>query len=111
MVTQQPSTFTLITGANSGIGLELARQAAADGRNLILVAQNAESLEAAASELERSVTVHTIAEDLCRPGAAQRVRDRVQTLGAEVDCLINDAGVGDYGAFAESDLARQEAMI
>src|SRR5262245_18715833 len=105
------SGFTLVTGSNSGIGLELARQAAADGRNLILVAQNAESLEAAASELERSVTVHTIAEDLSRPGAALRVRDRVQTLGTEVNCLINDAGFRDHGPFADSDLARQEAMI
>ncbi len=105
------SRFTLITGANSGIGLELAREAAADRHDLILVARNAESLEAAAHELGRSITVHTIAEDLSQPGAAQRVWDRVQSLGAEVDCLINDAGFGDHGSFAESDLVRQERMI
>jgi len=103
--------FTLITGANSGIGLELARQAAADGRNLILVAHNASGLETVAAELNKSVTVHTVSEDLSQPGAAQRVFDRVRSLGAEVDCLINDAGFGDYGAFATSDLARQERMI
>src|SRR6266536_2826508 len=108
MATQQPSTFTLITGANSGIGLELARQAAAAGHSLILVAQDLPRLEAAADELRRSVTVHTIAEDLSQPAAAQRVYDQVRALGAEVDCLINDAGFGDY---ASCDLAKQERMI
>jgi len=111
MATQQPSTFTLITGANSGIGLELARQAAAAGHSLILVAQDLPRLEAAADELRRSVTVHTIAEDLSQPAAAQRVYDQVRALGAEVDCLINDAGLGDYGSFASCDLAKQERMI
>src|SRR5262245_21359243 len=111
MASHQPSTFTLITGANTGIGLELARQAAADRQNLILVAQDMPRLEAAADELRRNVTVHTIAEDLSQPGAAQRVYDQVRALGAEVDCLINDAGFGDYGSFASCDLAKQERMI
>lgn len=111
MTGETSSSFTLITGANSGIGLELARQAAADGHDLILVARNAVSLEAAAAELGRTVTVHTIAEDLSQPGAAQRVWDRVHSLGAEVDCLINDAGFGDHGSFRDSDLAKQERMI
>jgi short-subunit dehydrogenase len=111
MATQHPSTFTLITGANSGMGLELARQAAADGRNLILVAQHLPRLQAADDELSRSVTVHTIAEDLSQPLAAQTVCDQVRALGAQVDCLINDAGFGDYGSFASCDLAKQERMI
>jgi short-subunit dehydrogenase len=105
---KQSTGFTLITGANSGIGLELARQAAADGRNLILVGRNERTLESAAGELKRTVTVHTIAEDLSEPGAAQRVFDRVGVLGLEVDCLINNAGFGDYGPFSKSDLAKQE---
>jgi len=88
----QSSVFTLITGANSGIGLELARQAAADEHNLILVGRNERTLESAADELRRSVTVHTIAEDLSEPRAAQRVFDRVGALGVDVDCLINNAG-------------------
>jgi len=108
MSAERSSTFTLITGANSGIGLELARQAAADGRDLILVARNATTLETAAGEFSQRVTVHTIAEDLSEPGAAERVYDRVQALGAEVDCLINDAGFGDHGSFATVDLAKQE---
>jgi uncharacterized protein len=111
MPTQQPLTFTLITGANSGIGLELARQAAADRQHLILVAQDVPRLQAAADELRRSVTVHTIAVDLSQMGAAQRVCDQVRALAAEVDCLINNAGFGDYGSFAKCDLAKQERMI
>ena len=103
--------FTLVTGASSGIGLELARQAAADGCDLILVARDARGLDRVAGELKRSVTVHTIAEDLSRPGAAKRVFDQVRAFRAEVNCLINDAGFGDHGAFSTSDLARQEGMI
>src|SRR5215475_11926184 len=108
---QQASTFILITGANSGIGLELARQAAADGRQLILVGRNASGLESAAEELRRAVTVHTITEDLSNPESAKRVYDHVRALGAEVDCLINDAGFGEYGAFAATDLGKLERMI
>ena len=108
---QPTSTFTLITGGNSGIGLELARRAAADGRNLILVAHNAATLEAAATELKRNVKVHTVSHDLSQPGAAEVVYDSVRKLGAEVDCLINNAGFGDHGPFATSDLTRQRSMI
>jgi short-subunit dehydrogenase len=108
---QLPATFTLITGGNSGIGLELARLAAADGRDLILAAQDAGSLDTAAAGLNQNVTVHTIACDLSRPAAAEEVYRRVQMLGAEVDCLVNNAGFGDYGRFATADLARQESMI
>src|SRR5256886_7111383 len=106
----QSSVFTLITGANSGIGLELARQAAADEHNLILVGRNARTIESAADVLRRSVTVHTVAEDLSEPGAAHRAIVWVSALGVEVDCLINNVGFGDYGPFSKSDLANQETM-
>jgi len=111
VATQPPTTFTLITGGNSGIGLELARLAARDGRNLILVARNVRGLDAAAAELKQNITVHTIARDLSQPGAAKDVYDQIQTLGAEVACLINNAGFGDYGTFATAELTRQESMI
>ena len=111
MTTESASTFTVITGASSGIGLELARRAAADGRHLILVARQVPGLDTAAAELGRSVMVHTIAHDLSLPGAASEVYERVQALGGEVDCLINNAGFGDYGEFASSDLAKLERMI
>ncbi|SRR6266508_2906142 len=111
MTTRRPLTFTPVTGATSGIGLELAGQAAADGRDLILVARHVPDLKAVAEELRRSVTVHTIAQDLSQPGAAEKVYEQVQVIDAEVDCLINNAGFGDYGEFATSDLVKQERMI
>ncbi|MGB9475809.1 MAG: SDR family oxidoreductase [Candidatus Udaeobacter sp.] len=110
-MSNQSSAFTLITGANSGIGLELARQAAADGRNVVLVARNESTLESAANELKQRVSVHAVAEDLSQPGAAQRVFQRVGALNINVDCLINNAGLGDYGPFFKSDLAKQESII
>jgi len=76
-----------------------------------LVGRNERTVESAADELRRSVTAHTIAEDLSEPGAAHRVFDRVGALGVDVDCLINNAGFGDYGPFSKSDLAKQESMI
>jgi short-subunit dehydrogenase len=107
----EQNAFTLVTGASAGIGLELARQAAADGRDLILVARNAGGLQTLADELRRKVTVHVMPADLSQPGAAQRVYDKVVSLGAAVDCLINDAGFGDHGPFVDSDLGTQERMI
>src|SRR5262245_47998532 len=74
---EEPATFTLVTGASSGIGVELARQAAADGRNLILVARNANALQALADELHPTVRVHVIAADLSQAGAAQEIHERV----------------------------------
>jgi short-subunit dehydrogenase len=111
MPTHPRPAFTLITGASSGIGLELARLAAADGRDLVLVASGAAGLDDAAEELKASVTVHTVAQDLSQPGAAEEVYNRVEAFGVEVDCLINNAGFGDHGVFASSDLAKQERMI
>ena len=61
--------------------------------------------------MKRNVKVHTISRDLSQPGAAEVVYDSVRKLGAEVDCLINNAGFGDHGPFATSDLARQRSMI
>src|SRR6266508_4169452 len=79
MTTRRPLTFTPVTGATSGIGLELAGQAAADGRDLILVARHVPDLKAVAEELRRSVTVHTIAQDLSQPGAAEKAGARTRT--------------------------------
>lgn len=111
MAEKDSSTFTLITGATSGIGLELARQAAADGRPLILVGRNASMLESVANELKQKVPIHIIIEDLSQPGAGERIWKRVQAVGLQVDCLINDAGFGDHGPFVNSDVAKLEQMI
>jgi short-subunit dehydrogenase len=110
-VTGVRPVITLITGGSSGIGLELARQAAADGSDLILVSRDEPLLKAAAEELGRHVRVDTICSDLSQPGAAEGVYRQVMAGGRLVGALINCAGFGDYGPFAASNLSKQEQMI
>lgn len=110
-VTGVRPVITLITGGSSGIGLELARQAAADGSDLILVSRDEPPLKAAAEELGRHVRVDTICSDLSQPGAAEGVYRQVMASGRLVSALINCAGFGDYGPFAASNLSKQEQMI
>ena len=83
----------LITGASSGIGEEMARQLAAVGCNLILVARRTERLDSLARELV-SVTVDVITADLSDPQAAEAVFAQTQAAGRQVDILINNAGFG-----------------
>ena len=83
----------LITGASSGIGEQMARQLAAVGCNLILVARRTERLDALAGELA-SVTIDVITADLADPRAAQEVFEQTRVLGRQVDVLVNNAGFG-----------------
>lgn len=103
----------LITGASGGIGAEFARLHAAEGGDLFLVARSAERLEALKSELEsqHNVGVGLLAIDLSVDGAAQKVWEAVESAGAAVDVLINNAGFGDHDLFHECDLAKQESMM
>jgi short-subunit dehydrogenase len=103
----------LITGATTGIGLELARIHAANGGNLVLVARNKSKLDALKTELEAfyQVTVHTIDKDLSEANAAQDVYAETSRLHIEVDYLINNAGFGDFGFFAETDWDKESRMI
>ncbi|MFA5403496.1 MAG: SDR family oxidoreductase [Ignavibacteria bacterium] len=104
---------TLITGASSGIGLELAKIFASKGTNLIIVSRNVIELSKLKSELveKYKVYVEEIVKDLSIPGAAQQVFDEVNSLDFDVDYLINNAGFGDYGLFYKSNWEKQEKMI
>jgi uncharacterized protein len=103
----------LITGASSGLGREFARLFAGDGNDVILVARRRERLEELAGELaaRHGVTAHVIAVDLAEPGAPRRIAEELRTLGVEVDFLVNNAGFGGSGAFAEADPKRELEMI
>src|ERR1035438_2712964 len=96
----------LITGASSGIGLELARIFAREGYNLVLVARNGDRLRQLASELEKADGARSLilATDLTDPGAAAYVLDQTTRAGLQLDVLVNNAGFGQYGLFAENDL-------
>ncbi len=103
----------LITGASSGIGLELADIHASKGDNLVLVARNKTKLDELKRELESKykISVHTIGKDLAANNAAQEVYDETKLLSIQVDYLINNAGFGDFGMFVETDWNKELQMI
>ncbi len=105
--------YALITGATSGIGFEIARFAAGDGFNLVLVARSADRLEEVAKELRAvfNIHVHTIEKDLFRPRAAWEVYEETTSEGFQVDVLINNAGQGQWGPFAHTDLDREIDLV
>jgi len=84
----------LITGASSGIGLELARVHAQKGGNLVLVARNTAKLDALKTELETTckIQVYTIGKDLSAINAAREVFDEIKNQNIQIDYLINNAG-------------------
>jgi len=112
MKTVIPETV-LVTGASSGIGLELARCFAADKSNLALVARNTAALEKLAGELRREygIEVHVLTADLAKPESSQRIFDELGRAGVVVDVLVNNAGFGLQGAFASLPLQRQLEII
>jgi short-subunit dehydrogenase len=103
----------LITGASTGIGAELAWLFAADKHDVVLVARRRDKLDALASEIQakHSVSAHVIVDDLGSPGAAERIVKELGTRGIEIEFLVNNAGFGSTGAFAEAELARELEMV
>ena len=111
--TASPNPVALITGATSGIGLEMARQLAARHCDLVLVSRRIGELENIARELrsEHPVAIHVIAADLSAPGAASQVFDAVRKRNISVDWLINNAGVGIYGDHLDLDVTDMRKML
>ncbi len=106
-------TTALITGASSGIGAEFARQLAANQQDLVLVARSQDKLNQLAEQLsqQHGIRAEVIVQDLTEPQASLAVTHRVEELGLTVDLLVNNAGFGTYGSFAESNLDRQSSMV
>jgi short-subunit dehydrogenase len=100
----------LITGASSGIGYELAKQFAADGTNLVLVARDQVKLQQVALELS-GVSTKIIRADLSHPSAPDEIFRETQAASIAVDYLVNNAGFGFSGPFLETDLETERAMI
>jgi short-subunit dehydrogenase len=101
----------LVTGASSGIGESFARILAARGTDLVIVARRAEMLDGLARELvERyRVAVEVLAADLTDPGQRAEVEGRLRA--EPVELLVNNAGYGAFGAFAELPLDDHLAQI
>lgn len=99
----------LITGASSGIGLELAKCFAADGSRLVLIARNQAALEKLAEELRLQHKIETIIlpADLSLPEAPKEIFVKLAAQKVSVDVLVNNAGFGLHGRFTELPLKRQ----
>lgn len=94
----------LVTGASSGIGEAFARALAPRETRLVLVARRQDRLQKLAAELSGEPLV--VCEDLATPGAASRVMEAVRAAGLHVELLVNNAGLGHCGPFAETDAIR-----
>lgn len=107
------TTYTLISGASSGIGKELAEIAAREGRNVILVARDEPALNTVAKDLAKryAIDAMVLARDLSEQQSPQQIFDALARKKIVVDTLINNAGSGDYGEFVRSNRATQLGMI
>lgn len=105
--------YALVTGASSGIGMEIARELARHGYPLILVSNQGPELEQVARALTQAygVAVHSIVMDLARPEAAAELHQEVERRGLEVDILVSNAGVFFFAEVAESDPAKANILL
>lgn len=110
---KRDTAATLITGASAGIGAALAREFAAHGHPLLLVARSKPRLHALAEEIQRDhgVRCDSFIADLQKPNAPQRIFDHAQAEGLEIGVLVNNAGTLLEGGFAELPLADQLGLL
>lgn len=103
----------LITGASAGLGRDFAHLFAADGHDVVLVARRREKLDEVAAAVgdEHGVEAHVMPADLADPASPQRLYDEVASKGVAIEYLVNNAGFGSNGAYAELDTARELAIV
>ena len=106
-------SYTLITGASKGIGLELTYLFAKNNNNLILVARSKDLLEKIKEEIinKYNVEVEVFACDLTKDTATNDIYNFTKSNNLEVDVLVNNAGFGDYGYFVETSMDKNKDMI
>src|SRR5258708_2466064 len=99
----------LVTGASAGLGREFARLFAADKHDVVLVARRRDRLMELGAELEKShgTRVHVVSDDLSDERAPERIAGELAARQVEVDFLVNNAGFGTTGAFADLEPRRE----
>ncbi len=112
-MTAPPKSYALVTGASSGLGLEFANQLAERGHNLILTARRKDRLDALKAELEKThgIDAPVIVCDLASPNAAKKLHDRIKAKKLTVDIVVNNAGFGVFGNYAEIEWQRENTML
>jgi short-subunit dehydrogenase len=107
------TSTALVTGASAGIGKEIARELAARGHGLALVARRRPRLEEVAKELsdEFGVRAEALGCDLGKAAARNRLPGRIESLGLDVEILVNNAGFATNGAFHESETERELEQV
>ncbi len=101
----------LVTGASGGLGAEFARELALRGCHLVLVARRADALHALAAKLETDVPVQVRATDLADAAAREALVRGLGADGVAIDVLVNNAGLGVYGPFLDSDWGHLRNML
>jgi len=112
-VVDDKDRYALVTGASSGIGYELTKLFARDGKNLIIVSRDKNRLEQVKTEIENKyrIRVKVLPKDLSAPKAPLEIFSELEEEGINVDVLVNDAGFGLFGMFSETDLQKELEMI
>lgn len=105
--------WALITGASSGIGAAFADVFARNGYNLVLVARRKDKLQNEAREIKQKYnkSVFVVAVDLLEKNAPERLRDALKKRNIDIDALVNNAGIGSFGDFIETDFSAQKRII
>ena len=111
-MTNNEIRYTLITGASTGIGYELAKLFARDRHNLILVARNKIKLESVKTELSKyNVDIKILALDLSKSEGIKNIFNYVEINKLSIDILVNNAGIGTFGDFNDIEWKKEEELI
>ncbi len=112
-MTQERRPVTLITGASAGIGVALAREFAAHGHELVLIARREREMLALADTIAAKGALRptVLPSDVARPDASREIRQELERRGLEPDIVVNNAGFGLVGTADKLDRAEQLAMI
>ncbi len=106
------NSTALVTGASAGIGISIARELAARGHGLTLVARREDKLHEVADELaEDGLRIEVISADLADAASRDALEARIAELGLTVEILVNNAGFGGFGVFAEQEREREVQMV